>query len=118
MRPFRIRDKSCGDGAVQLTLSGGGTKKKVPLTGKPKTLPVLIPNKLRRHGYSLEKSALARHRALIKASTYGKKLSKKKMLSTRRRLIVLGNYTSESQPANARKYRADEKWLKKKYDKM
>jgi hypothetical protein len=85
-----------------------------------KVLPKLRPGKLSKFGYTLDKRADLRRRALMKASKSPrtKKPSKAKMLKTLRRVNVLKNYTKTSQPSNYKKYHADSKWLSKKYKQM
>lgn len=89
--------------------------------GKPgkgkKTLPKLKPGELSKHGYSLSKPMKERRRALMKASKRSGKVSKKKMLSNARRLVVLKNYTQRSNPSAHKKYASDSKWLLNEYKK-
>jgi hypothetical protein len=84
---------------------------------REKVLPKLKPGKLSKFGYETKKPAKDRRRALMKASKNPKtkKLSKKKMLSNSRRLVVLKNYTKRSNPSAYKKYNADANWLLKKY---
>ena len=84
-----------------------------------KVLPKLQPGKLSGHGYSLDKKAELRRRALMRASRDPKKgvVTHDKMLKTLRRVVVLKNYTKKSQPQNAKKYSADAKWMQKEYKK-
>ena len=75
-------------------------------------------------GYHLAESMLQRRKALLEnckiydVKTKIKKLDIKKMILVKKRLTVLRNYTVRSQPANSRKYYADEKWLEKEILKL
>jgi hypothetical protein len=107
-----------------------GKKVKVKSTmikdmGKPgktpkseRVLPKLKPGKLSKYGYETNLTNIKRKKALINASKYNKKISKKKMLKTMRRLNVLKTYTKKSQPKNSFIYDKDYKWLRTKYKKL
>ena len=81
---------------------------------------ILKKGVLTKHGYSLDKNATCRRRALMRASKIGGKLSKPKLNAVRKRMTILKTFTKNTQPKNSQKYSSDAKWLsnvyKKKYN--
>jgi len=66
---------------------------------------------LMRFGYKLSKKASSRHRALSRAI-----ISKRNDgLEVFQKLWGLANVTQDSQPTNSKKYRADARWIKKRF---
>jgi Family of unknown function (DUF5771) len=97
---------------------GGRTKVQATLIenrgqpGKgPKLIPITRPGLLTMYGYSVSKSATARHRALSKAIRAGGQ----KPLSVFRRLQAVATLSKRTLPTYAKTYRLDRNFVGRKY---
>ena len=77
----------------------------------PKLIPITRPGLLTMYGYSVSKSATARHRALTKAIRAGHQ----KPLSVFRRLQAVATLSKRTLPTYAKTYRLDRNFVGRKY---
>lgn len=82
------------------------------LMGKgPRLIPITRPGMLTMYGYSVSKSALARHRALDKAIRMGGQ----KPISVFRRLQAVATLSKRTMPSYSKAYRLDRNFIGRKF---